>query len=197
MRRYRFGARAATWGMVGALVLASPGVLAQSPAPGGAQAPASEDAATLQARALFNEGTDKAHRGEWSLAVAAFQRSWALHPHAVTAYNIGYCERALGRYTRARKMFGEAFAESAAHGGAELPQELAAAAKTYLAELERMIARAVISVSPEGASIVVDGSPLERADASGPRPVVWACTPGEARTSAPTIAQVAAQAPKR
>jgi hypothetical protein len=165
--------------MAGALVLASPGVLAQSPS--AAQAPASEDAATLQARALFNEGTDKAHRGEWSLALAAFQRSWALHPHAVTAYNIGYCERALGRYTRARKMFGEAFAESAAHGGVELPQEQAAAAKTYLAELERLIARAVISVSPEGASIVVDGSPLERGDASGPRPVVWAGTraPGE------------------
>jgi hypothetical protein len=154
--------------MVGALVLASPGVLAQ--------APAAEDAATLQARTLFNEGTDKAHRGEWSLALAAFQRSWALHPHAVTAYNIGYCERALGRYTRARKMFGEALAESAAHGGGELPQELAAAANAYLAELERLIARAVISVSPEGASIVVDGSPLERADSSGPRPVVWAGT---------------------
>jgi hypothetical protein len=165
--------------MAGALVLASPGVLAQSPP--AAQSPASEDAGTLQARALFNEGTDKAHRGEWSLALAAFQRSWALHPHAVTAYNIGYCERALGRYTRARKVFGEAFAESAAHGGVELPQEQATAAKTYLAELERLIARAVISVSPEGASIVVDGRPLERADANGPRPVVWAGTraPGE------------------
>src|SRR5215472_10152804 len=133
MRRYRFGACAATWAMVGALALASPGVLAQSPPVDRAQAPASEDAATLQARAFFNEGTDKAHRGEWSLALAAFQRSWALHPHAVTAYNIGYTERALGRYTRARKMFGEAFAESAAHGGVELPQELAAAAKMYLA----------------------------------------------------------------
>src|SRR5689334_11721443 len=135
MRRYRFGAHAATWAMVGALVLASPGVLAQSPPAAQAPAPGEADAATLQARALFSEGTDKAHRGEWSLALAAFQRSWSLHPHAVTAYNIGYCERALGRYTRARKMFGEAFAESAAHGGVELPQELAAAAKTYLAEL--------------------------------------------------------------
>jgi hypothetical protein len=167
--------------MVGALVLAAPGVLAQSPPVAGPQAPASEDAAILQGRALFNEGTDKAHRGEWSLALAAFQRSWALHPHAVTAYNIGYCERALGRYTRARKLFGEALAESAAHGGGELPQELAEAAKTYLAELERLIARAVISVSPDGASIVVDGSPLERAEASGPRPVLWAGTraPGD------------------
>jgi hypothetical protein len=179
MRRYRFGAYAATWAMVGALVLASwpwSTVLAQSP-----PAPASDDAVTLEARALFGEGTGNAHRGEWSLALAAFQRSWALHPHAVTAYNIAYCERALGRYTRARKMFGEALADSAAHGGVELPQELAEAAKAYLAELERLIARAVISVSPEGASIVVDGSPLERADASGPRPVVWAGTraPGE------------------
>jgi hypothetical protein len=161
------------------MVLASRGLLAQPPP--AAQAPALEDAATLQARALFNDGTDKAHRGEWSLALVAFEQSRALHPHAVTVYNIGYCERALGRYTRARKMFGEAFAENAAHGGVELPQEQAAAARTYLAELERLIARAVISVSPEGASIVVDGRPLERADASGPRPVAWAGTraPGE------------------
>jgi hypothetical protein len=156
------------------LIVASRGLLAQSPPP--AQAPASEDAATLQARALFSEGTGSAHRGEWFLALVAFERSRAVRPHAVTTYNIGYCERALGRYTRARKMFNEAFAENEAHGGGELPQEQAAAAKAYLAELDRLIARAVIHVSPEGTSIVVDGRPLERADASGPRPIAWAGT---------------------
>jgi hypothetical protein len=143
-----------------------------APTPAGA----SQDAATDQARALFNEGTDKAHAGEWSLALTAFERSEALHPHAVTTYNIGYCERALGRYMRARKMLGEALAENAAHGGVELPDELAAGAKSYLAEIERQIARALISVSPEGVSITIDGRPLERAVTDGPRPIAWADT---------------------
>jgi hypothetical protein len=136
----------------------------------------SEDAAIAQARALFNEGTDGARRGEWRLALTAFERSVALHPHAVTTYNIGYCERALGRYTRARKLFAGALAENAAHGGGELPDDLALAAKEYLAEVERQIAHAVISISPEGASVLVDGQPLERAVTDGPRQVLWAGT---------------------
>ena len=145
--------------------------------------PPAEDAATSQARALFNEGTDRAHQGDWSQALAAFERSAALRAHAVTTYNIGYCERALGRYTRARKMLGKALAENVAHGGAELGDDMATAAKTYLAELEKQIARAVVSVSPDGTSLSVDGRPLERAPDDGPRPVFWAGTrelgPGE------------------
>src|SRR5579864_117728 len=82
--------------------------------------PLAEDSATGQARALFNDGTDKAHRGDWSQALPAFERSEALRPHAVTTYNIGFCERALGRTTRARKMLGKALSENAAHGGVEL-----------------------------------------------------------------------------
>jgi hypothetical protein len=139
-------------------------------------APSSQDATTDQARALFNEGTDKAHHGEWALALTAFERSSALHPHAVTTYNIGYCERALGRYMRARKMLGEALAENAAHGGVELPDDLAAGARSYLAETEQQIARAVVSVSPEGASITIDGRPLERAVTDGAHPIAWAGT---------------------
>jgi hypothetical protein len=132
--------------------------------------------AATQARDLFNEGADRARRGDWSQALTAFERSGAMRPHAVTTYNIGYCERALGRYTRARKMLGKALAENAAHGGVELPDELATAAKTYLAEVERQIARAVVSLAPEGATVLVDGRPLERAVTDGPRPVLWAGT---------------------
>lgn len=143
-----------------------------------AAAPAmpSADDATFQARALFNEGIEQAGRGDWSVALATFERSAALHPHAVTTYNIGYCERALGRYTQARKMLGRALAESAAHGGGELPDDLTASAKTYLTELEQHIARAVVSVSPEGASVLVDGRPLEGAVSDGSRAVFWAGT---------------------
>jgi hypothetical protein len=140
-----------------------------------------EEAATTQARSLFNDGTESARRGQWSLALTAFERSEALHPHAVTTYDIAYCERALGHYTRAHRAFDLALAESASRGGGELPEDLAAAARTYLSELDAQIARPVVSVSPEGASILVDGRPLERAVKEGSRQVFWAGTrePGE------------------
>jgi hypothetical protein len=140
----------------------------------GSTAPA-EDTAVSQARALFNEGTERAQHGDWSQALPAFERSSALRPHAVTTYSIGYCERALGQIVRARKTLGKALAESAARGG-ELPDDLTTAAKTYLAELERRVARAVIRLSPEDASVLVDGRPLERATTDGPQPVLWAGT---------------------
>jgi hypothetical protein len=161
-----------------ALILAIAGVWAGGAGaqPGAAPAAASSDSTTGQARTLFNEGTDRAHRGDWSPALDAFVASDALRPHAVTTYNIAYCERALGHYTRARKAFGHALAENAAHGGVELPDDLAASAKGYLAELEGQIARLVVTLAPDGVSVLVDGRPLERAAAEGPRPVLWAGT---------------------
>jgi hypothetical protein len=141
------------------------------------------DDATGQARALFDEASSMARHGDWSQALLAFERSAALRPHSVTTYDIGFCERALGRTTRARKMLGKALAENAARGGAELPERLATAARTYLAELQGRVAHALVTVAPEGASIRVDGRPLEPGPATGTRPVFWAGTrdigPGE------------------
>jgi hypothetical protein len=149
-----------------------------------------EDAATSRARALFNEGTDEARHGDWSQALMAFERSAALHPHPVTSYNIGYCERALGRSMRARKMLGEALADNAASDGVELPGELATAAKAYLDELKGRVVHTFVTISTEGASVAVDGRPLERtATTDGPRPVLWAGTrelgPGEPAPASP------------
>src|SRR5258708_11873229 len=78
-------------------------------------------------------------------------------------------------------MLGQALAQNAAHGGVELPEDLAAGAKTYLAELEKQIARVVVTVAPATASILVDGRPLEPAS-GGVRHAVWAGTrdPGAA-----------------
>jgi hypothetical protein len=147
-----------------------------------------DDAATREARALFNDGTDRAHRGDWSQAVPAFERSEALRPHAVTTYNIAYCERALGSITRARKMFARALAENAAHGGLDLPDDLATAAKGYLVELEPRVARAAITLQPEGASLQVDGRPLERATGVGRSVVFWAGTRDSGPGEAPSVA---------
>jgi hypothetical protein len=146
--------------------------------------PSVEAAATDLARVLFEEGTDKAHRGDWSEALRAFERSDALRPHAVTRYNIGYCERALGRVTRARRMLTRALAADDPHGARELPEDLAIAAQQYLVELEARVARATIAVAPEGTAILVDGRPLEPTGAAS-----WAGTrepgPAEATPASP------------
>jgi|HubBroStandDraft_1064217.scaffolds.fasta_scaffold53879_1 hypothetical protein len=168
--------RASYWVGCAAGLLFAQAASAQTQASGAGAVVA--DAAISQARIRFNEGTDRARHGDWPEALVAFERSEALHPHPVTVYNIGYCERALGRSMRARKMFGKALADNVARGGVELPEELATAAQTYLGELEQQVAHTVISISPEGASIAVDGRPLERAVVEKPRPVLWAGTQG-------------------
>jgi hypothetical protein len=114
-----------------------------------------------QAREAFRVGSALAKEGQWVDALAQFERSARLRPHAVTTYDIAFCERALGRYTRARRSFGRSL--SAPPG--EMPAPLAAEARGYLAEIESRLARAVTTLSPEGAAVAVDGRPLEVASA--------------------------------
>src|SRR5260221_14259973 len=73
---------------------------------------AADDAATAvvdpkvaEARRLFAEGASLADLGRWSEALEKFEASAALRPHATTTYDIGYCERALGHPTRAKRFF--------------------------------------------------------------------------------------------
>lgn len=126
-----------------------------------------------QARAAFQEGIAFAKAERWPDALQAFERSDALHPHAITTYNIGYCERLLGHSTRARKMLAKALAEPA-RGAGELPADLIAATQTYLGDAERQIARVVLTITP--GALAVDGRPLELFATDGPRPVLLAGT---------------------
>lgn len=116
------------------------------------------------ARAAFEKGAALASEERWDDALAAFSESAALRPHATTTYNIGYCERALGRAVRARKHFGLALAQDQAAGGAELTPELRAASKKYLEEVRSKIATPTLIVPPT-VTITVDGRPLEPAAA--------------------------------
>src|SRR5438105_15910276 len=115
-----------TWRMRRAQMLAAILLLAR-----GATAHADDGGDTvMKARRLFVTGAEQVKREEWADALSAFEQSAALRPHAVTTYNLGVCERALGRYTRARANFEHALAESAATGG-QLPQEFAADARGF------------------------------------------------------------------
>jgi hypothetical protein len=144
---------AAVAGVVGCLA-ATPG-RAEVP---GAAPPAAEfpDPKVEEAREAFRVGSALAKQGQWGDALAAFERSARLRPHAVTTYNIGFCERALRRLTRARKTF-----ERALEGRGELGADLTVETQGYLGEIESRLARAMTTLSPPGARVAVDGRPLE------------------------------------
>src|SRR5438128_1604165 len=96
-----------------------------------------------QARALYLEGLKHVRDAQWGEALVAFQRSRTLRPHALTTYNIGACERALGHYTRARQELSRALAENSASA---LPADIVADATVFLEELERLLVHLTLVV---------------------------------------------------
>jgi hypothetical protein len=148
----------------------------------------SNDPKLAEARTAFKEGTSLAHQAQWGEALLAFERSSNLRPHTFTTYNIGYCERALGRYTRARKLLARALAENDARGGTALSPDVVSDAKKYLAEMDKRVSRATVKLEPADASIAVDGRPLEVVAGDRTPPVLSAGTrdlgPGEVPQSA-------------
>jgi hypothetical protein len=123
-------------------------------------APAPEDAAVTKARASFVAGAELVKKAQWSEALAEFESSLRLRRHAVTLFNIGACQRAIGQYTAARKTFAAALAMTDAQGGA-LSESLATESRGYVAEIEGLLARLSITLDPPEAAIAIDGRPLE------------------------------------
>jgi hypothetical protein len=106
-------------------------------------------------------GTEFVRKEQWAEALSSFERASKLRPHAVTTYNIGTCERALGRYTLARKTLRRALDENAAAGGSQLPGDVVDDIKALASQLDGLLATADVKLDPPSASIAVDGRPLE------------------------------------
>jgi hypothetical protein len=141
----------------------------------GAVAHAAVDAPDVaEARRWFVAGTQEVKRSNWAEAMAAFERSAKLRPHAVTSYNIGVCQRAIGLYTRARATLLRALAEDTAAGGAELSETLVTDSRALLEEIDRLLARAQVTMDPPNAAVAVDGRPLEAAVVAGGTPTLIA-----------------------
>jgi hypothetical protein len=118
-----------------------------------------------RARALFGEGVENVKKFQWAEALAAFERSHAIVPNAITSLNVGVCERALGRYVRARRSLERAIEEDGA-GGALSPTSRGDA-EGYLKEIDGVIVKAKLTVKPSDAAITVDGRPLAPARLGG------------------------------
>lgn len=114
-----------------------------------------------EARAAFARGAELAKDAQWGAALASFERSAKLHPHAWTTYNIAVCERALGQYVRARRMFARALDER--RPDADLPEATVADIQRFEAEIDQLVADLDVTLDPADASMAIDGSPLEAA----------------------------------
>lgn len=113
-----------------------------------------------RARADYVAALDHVKQARWGEALASFERSAAARPHSLTTYNIGACERALGRYTRARASLLAALAMDDAAPKRELPASFAADAKKWVEEIDTLLVRANMKLEPADAQVLVDGSPL-------------------------------------
>jgi hypothetical protein len=120
---------------------------------------AEEDTA-VAAREAFLRGTELARAERWGEALAAYEASAAIRSHPVTTYNLGFCERALSRFTRARMRFLMALAEHDDGSTGELPESLRESARAYLADAEAALARVNVTLFPEDSVVSVDGAPL-------------------------------------
>jgi hypothetical protein len=124
------------------------------------------DAEMTQARELFSRGTEFVQKAQWAEALAAFEGSFKFRPHAITTYNIGACQRALGRYTLARKTFVRALEESREHPG-QLPETLTADTVGFVSEIDHLLVRLQLTLSPSNTEVALDGRPLELDQTSG------------------------------
>ncbi|HZO13930.1 MAG TPA: PEGA domain-containing protein, partial [Polyangiaceae bacterium] len=122
-----------------------------------------EDPQTLRAREEFLRGSELVQKAQWAEALGAFERSAKLRPHAITRFNIGACQRALGRYTRARASLLQALEQNDKQGGAQLSDTLISDSRAFLKEIEGVLARVRIRLEPRRARIAINGRPLARA----------------------------------
>jgi hypothetical protein len=101
----------------------------------------------------------------------------------VTTYNVGVCQRALGNYTLARVAFARALEQNEASksnpAGSELPDALVADCKALLGEMDRLFARANVTLTPPNAQVAVDGRPLAVRDAKEALLVAGVREPGQ------------------
>lgn len=166
---------------------AAPPPAAPAPPPTAPVAPgAPSDEQKAAATAKYSEGVELVKKLQWSEGLAAFEASYKIAPTPAALFNIGTCERALGRYVRSRDTLMRALAEDQARGG-KLPEATVTEARGYVAEMDRVIATIALTVEPAGAAIAIDGRPLAplpgTASDGTPRVAAGVAPPGPGATT--------------
>lgn len=116
---------------------------------------AEQDEQTKRAREAFAAGTAAARAGQWSEALTHFEQADAIKPAPAVTFNIGVCQRALGRYVLARRSFERVLQDSEG-----LPKVQIEETQAYVEEIDRLLGRVRITLEPASARIAIDGRPL-------------------------------------
>jgi len=112
----------------------------------------------VEAKKHFEAGLSLQKTDDFKGAVFEFETSVKLYPTKGGLYNLANCYRALHRYGEALSTF----AKLQSQYGAKLSAEMKLDVKSQLAEIENVVARLTVTVSPGGASVFVDGELLDR-----------------------------------
>lgn len=109
-----------------------------------------------QADRYFKSGVQLFKEAKYSEALAEFMRAYEIAPHPLVLYNIAACHRELSHYGDAVQYYERFLAE----GKGQVPQARLTAAQTELDSILARIARVTVTVTPDGATVTVDGNPI-------------------------------------
>ena len=112
----------------------------------------------VEAKKHFEAGLSLQKTDDFKGAVFEFETSVKLYPTKGGLYNLANCYRALHRYGEALSTF----AKLQSQYGAKFSAEMKSDVKSQLAEIENVVARLKVTVSPGGASVFVDGESLDK-----------------------------------
>ncbi len=112
------------------------------------------------ARKLFQEGRQHASAHRWSEALDAFNASYSKLQSPLTLFNIGYCQRALGKFIDARESF-NTFLEIAPND--RRAKRVIPEVNRLRAEIEARLAAIEISAEPD-VRVSIDGRPVRLTD---------------------------------
>jgi hypothetical protein len=129
------------------------GLAKPKPATADPARPAPDAAAKKEARQRFEHGTQLYADGDYSVALAEFERAYTLVPDYRVLYNIGQVNIQLGQYARAIVTL----KEYVTRGATELSPDRIKSVQTDLDMLAGRTATIVLEVEPEGVEITLDG----------------------------------------
>jgi hypothetical protein len=104
----------------------------------------------------FKSGVELYKEQKYTEALAEFERAYEISPHPLVLYNIAGCHRELSQYQQAVKFYKRFIAE----GKGQVPGPKLTTAQTELDQILARIARVTVTVSPDGATLIVDEQEL-------------------------------------
>ncbi|MBN1769972.1 MAG: PEGA domain-containing protein [Deltaproteobacteria bacterium] len=116
------------------------------------QTPVPQEASSAAER-FFDDGLAALQREDYATALVAFERARALEERPILLYNIAMCRRALLQYPEAIA----AFRHYLVLVGPEAHDERRQQVQDLIAQMEGDLARVVVRVDRDGATVLLDG----------------------------------------